>query len=430
MQKDRFINTDPAVRNLVLRFENHEGYFDVGEIESIANFYLDSKDVEGLGAVVKHGEKLFPGDDTVLLHKAYYLSMSGRHGEAKSILLKLEKQNPTDTDVCYALGVICSSCGQPEEAIYYYLRAVVDGNEPGVVFGNIADEYYNLGLNGQAERYYLMAIEKDANDERSLYNLACIWQQENRLEEGVGFYEKVVDEHPYSGSAWYCLGCVYRWLSLYEKAVDAYEYAVAIDNALTDAYLGLSECYRKLGDMGRAAQALRDALEHSDVEQRRYVRYLTGRIFLDDGNYHTAAAYLRDAVKEFPTDYLSWNDLGLCYEKLGDIDEAAECYRRAINLFPHADGLWMSLADLYINAGRFDDACGLLESARSEACDVFAFDSRLIYCLFKMGKRSRMLDLLLYDAVEHSNRFEELLRQFPDLADDTEVLQYINNLKR
>ena len=90
----------------------------------------------------------------------------------------------------------------------------------------------------------------------------------------------------------------------------------------------------------------------------------------------------------------------------------------------------MSLADLYINAGRFDDACGLLESARSEACDVFAFDSRLIYCLFKMGKRSRMLDLLLYDAVEHSNRFDELLRQFPDLADDTEVLQYINNLKR
>ena len=60
MTTDRFKNFDPEVRQLVLAFEDENGrhFFDVEELEVIADYYLEMQDVEGLEAAVRLGEQL------------------------------------------------------------------------------------------------------------------------------------------------------------------------------------------------------------------------------------------------------------------------------------------------------------------------------------------------------------------------------------
>ena len=429
MKLDRFKDFEPRVRELVLRFEKQRdeggGFLDVDQLEVVADYYLEVYDIEGLEAAVSMGERLFPTNDGIRLRRAHLLGIQGQYSKALRLLCELENHSPNDTDVCYALGTLYSMTEQGRKAISYYLKAAVDGYELGAIYGNVADEYYKLGDVDQAVRYYRKSIAEDPNEYRSLYNLACLLDAQNRLEEAESYYSKLVSEHPYSNGAWYCLGCVYGWMGLYEKAADAYEYALAIDKTQTDAYFGLSDCCRRMGDLGRAVQALRDALE--TAPDRPYILYSIGRLYVDAGNYHTASTYLHDALKEDPSYALAWNNLGLCSEMLGYQEEAASYYRRAIDLDPDTDSNWISLAQVYIRSMRFPEAAALLEESMNDAEDAFPFVLRLCYCYFKMGKRGRLLDLFRIESMRFPMLGETLLRFYDEMLLDAKLVNVLKN---
>lgn len=428
MNLDRFKNFEQDVRELVLAFEKqkegHAAYFDVDQLEIIADYYLEVYDVEGLESAVKLGEQLFPSSSEIRLRRAHLLSIQGQYPKAMEILQDLEHSEPENTDVCYALGALYSLTDQANKSIDYYRKAAKDGYQLDMIYGNIADEYYKLGKPEEAIAYYRKSIQKNPDESRSLYNLACTWDEQGHNEEAVGFFTQLVADHPFAKNAWYCLGCVYCWLSLFEKAADAYEYAIAIDKTFVQAYLGLSECYGHLGNIALAVQALRDTLDYT--QDRPMVLYQIGRLYLQQGNYHTASTYFHDALKEDPAYSIAWNDLGRCSERLGYTDEAAGYYRRAIDLEPDSDEHWICLADLYISTQRFPEACALLESSRADAVDRFSFDSRLLYCYYKMGRRNRLLSLLQEDGATFGPLYHTLFVMFPELTQDPEIVNVIN----
>ncbi len=428
MNLDRFKNFEQDVRELVLAFEKqrdgHASYFDVDQLEIIADYYLEVYDVEGLESAVTLGEQLFPNSNSIRLRRAHLLGIRGQYSEALDILKSLERSEPDNTDVCYAMATFYSLTGQPPKAIDYYLKTAADGYQLDLVYGNIADEYCQLGNIDQAVNYYRKSIAVNPDEGRSLYNLACLWDSQGQDTQTQSFLTQLLSDHPFSKNGWYCLGIVYGWLSLFEKSADAYEYAIAIDKTFVQAYLGLSESYRRLGDITRSVQALRDALDYTS--DRPHILYLIGHTYLDEGNYHTASTYYHDALKEDPTYSDAWNELGRCSECLGYLDEAAGYYRRAIDLNPDSDSHWLCLADLYINNERFAEACALLESSRADATDRFAFDSRLLYCYYKSGLRNRLFSLLQEDFREFGSLYPTLLAYYPEFSHDIEIVNFIN----
>lgn len=431
MNLDRFKDFEPDVRNLVLSFENPTDghrFFDVDQLEIIADYYLEVADIEGLEAAVTFGERLYPANDEIRLRRAHLWSVTGQYNQALKLLQELEKKSPRNTDICYAIGAIYSMTEQPRKAIDYYLRAAADGYELGLIYSNVADEYYKLRLLDLSVNYYRKAIKADHNDDHSLYNLACTWDEMEQLDTAVDYYKQHVSDHPFSKWGWYCLGCVYSWHTLYEQAADAFEYAIAIDKSFYDAYLGLSDAYRYLGNLGRAVQALHDALPYAD--DRSYVVYTIGAIFRENGNYHTAVSYYHEVIKENPSYGLAWGDIGLCCEAMGYKGDAEDHYRKAIEVEPDVDLHWLRLADFYLRDGDYRKASNLLENGRTDAADVYAFDYRLVICYHHMGRRNRMLHILRALARQFPSSMADLLDQCPELADDYDALTIINSAKQ
>ena len=65
MNTDRFKNYEDEVKHLVLDFEDMQlrgdsHYYDVEELETIIDFYLDTADEDMLEKSVRYGEELFP----------------------------------------------------------------------------------------------------------------------------------------------------------------------------------------------------------------------------------------------------------------------------------------------------------------------------------------------------------------------------------
>ena len=57
---------------------------------------------------------------------------------------------------------------------------------------------------------------------------------------------KIIDESPYNEIAWFNLGTAYQGLKLYEKAIDAYQYAIVIEEKFDYAYRNMGDAYLKI----------------------------------------------------------------------------------------------------------------------------------------------------------------------------------------
>ena len=96
MNLDRFKNFGSDVRDLVLSFEQQpqsRPFFDVEQLEIIADYYLEVADVEGLESAVRYGEQLFPSNSEILLRRAHLLSVTGEY--AKSLEFSNNSKTPT-----------------------------------------------------------------------------------------------------------------------------------------------------------------------------------------------------------------------------------------------------------------------------------------------------------------------------------------------
>lgn len=363
MDKDKFNNRfddfDEEERQLVLDFENtvlrggHQ-FFDVDELEVIMDYYFEVNDIAPLERAVEYAEQLYPDSTTVRLRRAHLLIAKERYDEALRIIKRLRQQEPGNTDVAYSLGVAYSAKGEHEKAVDLFLEAAADGWMLGRVYANIAEEYYHMQDYDEAIRYYQLALDTDSYDESTLFNYLDTAIQIGKLEDTVSYLNSFVGEHPYSADAWQCLGNAYREMGLYEKAVDAYEYALAIDKTNFTIYSDLATAQEL---MGNSADAVTTLLRSRDyVSNRSMLFRLVATIYMNAENTDLAIIYYRKAVEENPEDALALASLALAYAAVDDVSMAMPILRKALRLAPDVAEVLFSAALVYEGIGNYEAA--------------------------------------------------------------------------
>ena len=370
--RDRFKDFDEEERQLVLDFENTvlrggHRFFDVDELESIMDYYFEVNDIAPLQRAVEYAEQLYPDSTTVKLRRAHLLIAKEQFDEAMRIIKELRRVEPDNTDVAYSLGVAYGAMGEHEEAVKHFLEAATDGWMPGRVYANIAEEYYHMNNFDEAIRYYQLALDTDSYDSTTLYNYIDTAIQSNAAEDAVTYLKSFVGEHPYSGEAWHCLGNAYRSLGLFEQAIDAYEYAIAIDKTNAAAY---ADHAATLEYMGRPAEAVTTLLRALDYVSSRAALYrMVAAIYMRSDNVEMALVYYRKAVDENPSDAEALASLALAYAMSGDVSTAMPLLRKALRLVPESAEVLYSAAVIYDSIDNFDAASDYFErTMMSDEC--------------------------------------------------------------
>lgn len=335
MKKDRFHNFDNEVRDLVLDFENtvlkgKTQFFDVDEMEIIIDYYFEVNDQKPLERAVEYAEELYPDSTSIRLRRAHLMISHEQYSKALKVLNQMRQAEPDNTDVAYSLGVANGAVGQSEKAIAYFKEAARDGWMLGRVYSNMAEEYYKLKDYDSALNFYRKAMESDSCDDVTVYNYYDVSYVSGRIEQAVDYLGNYVKKNPYSKEGWYCLGCAYRDLTLYEKAVDAFEFAIAIDKTYVDAYVALSQTQDFMGRTSEAVTTMLRVLDYSDDPAKVY--RTIGNLYAREANYNTAMAYFKKAVDENPRDAEAHASSALCLMEMGDIPSALSAVKRALLL--------------------------------------------------------------------------------------------------
>jgi tetratricopeptide (TPR) repeat protein len=113
-----------------------------------------------------------------------------------------------------------------------------------------------LETNGYYERaleFYLKAIERFPDNEDFLFRIALCYDYIGNSTESAYYYKLYLDINPFSENAWYNLGIIYNKIGLYERAVEAYDFAIAIDNEYFDAVFNKAN---SLANWGKHREAI------------------------------------------------------------------------------------------------------------------------------------------------------------------------------
>ena len=444
MKKDRFNNFDDEVRDLVLDFENtvlkgKTQFFDVDEMEIIIDYYFEVNDQKPLERAVEYAEELYPNNASVRLRRAHLMISHEQYAQALQVLNKMRQAEPDNTDVAYSLGVANGAVGESEKAIAYFKEAARDGWMLGRVYSNMAEEYYKLKDYDAALNFYRKAMESDSCDDVTIYNYYDVCFEAGRIEQAVEYLNTYVKDNPYCKEAWYCLGCAYRDLTLYEKAVDAFEFAIAIDKTYVDAYIALSQTQDYMGRTSEAVTTMIRVLDFYDDHAKVY--RTIGNLYAREANYDTAMAYFKKATDENPRDAEAFASLALCYLEMGDKTNALAKVNRAVLLDeaePSADmpngnpevlcaaGMVYDAVDDFYQASEYFErliATGLCSEPQCQLYTQFLFKHKVYDILVMFAEESlevyphsSFYSTYLAAAYFYTNRYNRVRHMLPDVS--------------
>lgn len=332
--------TDPhqydkeSIKELLKQYDNLRNgrrsvFFEEESFEKIIDYFDDQEEIPKALEAAELSIEYFPFSSSLLLRKADLLLASRKYYKALDVLAKAELLDATDvklyilkTDAYLALDKQQEAVSLLEEAITQF-----EGEEKLELLFELADVYDDYEEFDKVFDCLLLILQTDPTNEEALYKI-CFWTDfTGRNEESIRLHLGIIEEYPYNELAWFNLGAAYQGLKLYEKAIDAYQYAVTVDEKFDYAYRNIGDAYIRLRKYKEAIEALEKVLELSKPEEVIY------------------------------------EAIGHCYDRMHNYAQARFHYRKASHLNPDDSKLFYKLACTYFNEGQWTGAVKQLDAA-------------------------------------------------------------------
>ena len=146
-----------------------------------------------------------------------------------------------------------------------------------------------------------------------------------------------------------------------EKAIDAFDRALALDPSFALAHAGRAEAYlrryQSTKDSSFLAQAGRSCQRAIELNPQLFdVHLIMGLIHSTAGEYQDAIISFESALKVQPENADALRELANTYVAAGRLDEAEASYKRLIRVRPDDWSTYKDLGVFYNNVGRLEEA--------------------------------------------------------------------------
>jgi tetratricopeptide (TPR) repeat protein len=218
-----------------------------------------------------------------------------------------------------------------------------------------------------ATRQANKAIELDKNNAEAYAALGEVYEAEKRPKEALEQYQKAIDLAPEDWRWPLVLGIARFGRGDPASAIRDLQLAIdkAPDNAL--AYYDLSILHSETGQMDEARKDLVNSLKYEKTS-RAYSAL--GSLLLVEGKYDEAAALYKQAIELDSGSYEAWANLGDAYGWAGKQADAADAFRKAVQLEEvvhekrrRDPELLVTLANAYAQIGDSDKSLPLVRQA-------------------------------------------------------------------
>ena len=295
---------DPEFKDLLAKYEgmaksHTPTYFDAEELTDIAEYYAGLGEEEKAEKAIDFALHLHPTNTDALVFKSRSLCIKGKLSEAYQIMNLIE--DPSDREVKFLKADLLMEERRMEEAEAVHLELAQTENESSEVLLDIIMTYMDANQKDYAAKWIEKLREKGFNETNS-QKFRDVWcdfcMTFGYPEQATQAFQLSLDEYPYSISHWNGMAKCYFAQNEIEKAHEAVDYALAIDENNLEALEVKGFCHIQNENYEEALTIYKQLLPKSKVPSRIYA--LLVKCYLDMENATDAKSTCLEWLKQCP----------------------------------------------------------------------------------------------------------------------------------
>lgn len=449
-----FMEEEIKLEYLVSRYEETFGqgksiYFDADQLCDIACYYELKEDFMEALKAVSSGLSLHPGHSQLTLLKAKYLLFLDCIDESKALLASVTEESEQTTLIRIELSF---AEGKSVEGFAMIEEAMGSQDVDGIFCLDIISILWGYATYEQIVEYAEKALKMLPDDKDLLLEIGTIYLDNNQGNKANIIFNHLLDLDPYQTDIWKEQARAYASMGEFEKAVEACDFALAIqedpdtlfykgvcqydnedyqDAIITfeeygktpdnknKAYLYIASCYRNLEKTSISIEYLKQALEMNPKDPEIY--YHLAYNYLDMGNTPMAKQEINNAIG-LDGGNSEW------YALLGDIlmqeenfEEATDIFNKVLTLDPANIYSLIALGDCYEKQNNFPLAVECYEKAFHIERYTIRVVFRLIMGYYNIGENDKATAIIQ----EIETVFEEL-QEKNQLKDNNALIETYN----
>lgn len=424
-------------------------FFDVEEVEVLAEYYIEKGNHAKARKAIDHGLQMHPGSPAILLKQAHVFLMIKEPKKSLKILNFLEAAEPSNTELLLFKAVVHRNLSDHEGTKHCLIKALSTASDnKEEIFLDLAFEQEMVEDYAGAIESLIKSLEINPNHEASLFELGYCFDMAKDLENGIVFFQNYVDKLPYSFVGWYNLSLCYEKLSLFEKAIESVDFCIAIKDDFTNAYIlkgnlctsldkdveaieaytesllhdgdnpmvyvGIGECYERMGEMEHAESNYKQALEIEPT----YVDALMGMGAIKDHekDFVSSIAFYREAINHDELNLDNWHILGELLLKTDRHHEAEQAFLFMTKTFVDDEESWANLAEIKAKKLDFNASVEVLEESLTHIQEPKDLKWYLAKHLILGSKLEQAMDVLTEELPKDKEGGKFFLSIFPEAA--------------
>src|SRR4051794_360767 len=384
MGENSFREDKEEIKELLKQYENlrygrQHTFLEEDAFERIIDHFDEKDELVKAMEAAELGIEQFPFSSVLMIKKADLLLAGRKYWDALQILEKAELFDSNDINLFILKTDAYLALDQQSKAVELLEAALLqfEGEERIELLFELADVYDDYEEFDKVFDCLKIILEQEPTNEEALYKI-CFWTDfTGRNEESIRLHHKIIEEHPYNELAWFNLGAAYQGLKLYEKAIDAYQYAVVIDEKFDYAYRNMGDAFIRLRKYKEAIETLEKVLSLTRPEEVIY------------------------------------EAIGHCYHRLGKYAPARFNYRKASHMNPEDSKLHYKIALTYIGENQWNSALKPLEQALSMHRQVPEYNLAIGECYMQLQKYREAIQhfsIVVRSRPRNINGWESLIR--------------------
>lgn len=331
----------------------------------LAEVAFKQNKLEEAGRWIHQAAEQTPDDPHVQTSLGRLLYLQGDYTGAESAFLKALTIDPDMISTRIALAdMYLMATRQPDKAIKAYRKALENSPEH-------AGARYALGMallaNGEpdkAQTELLTASRLEPNNPLPYSSLGNIAVSQQKFEEGLGYYNKALAIDPKNIETLLRRGDNYQNIHKDNLAIQDYEAALAVNDALPAAYLKLGMLYQKREQFGKAAKAYQKTIERNPNSALAY-NNLAWMAAESGRDLDQAVVWAKKATELAPEYFGVFDTLAWVYRARKEYDLAISTLQKAVALNPQSTTVFYHLGRVYLEQGNNKQAATALNQVVS-----------------------------------------------------------------
>ncbi len=255
-----------------------------------------------------------------------------KYGAAEKLAKALIAKDPRDYNAHYLLGKAYLADKKNELALMEYKlvsqNAIFGDQIPEAEFRKqLSQLYMKFNQSSEALKEFLLLTKLEPTNADNYFNCGKIYEQNNKADQALGFYQKTIKYNKKHVKAHAALGLLLFRAKQFSDAKKEIEYAISLSPETFSTYYYQGKILKENKDYSGAVKAFEKSMRDPEFKQRS---------LLERGSCYMMANQIENAMIEFERAVKASKDeksqeslyahyfLAACYEKNRDIDKAIE----------------------------------------------------------------------------------------------------------